>query len=572
MPIFDIYPQLFQLVYIFLVSLSLWLLLVITWYNRSFFKRQLIGIRKEIWICLILIMVAFSLVCIIWGENLNTFIHTDQEWEELKFAKNLLSGELVFNHIRHGLVYPLLLAFGFTIFGVNPLVASLLNLILAIFTIFLVFLLTQIIYKNDKISLISAFLYASTPLVFIFTTIEMGYPTLISFFLLLTVISALLYIRHQKTSLLIQVLILLVIISQIKPEYFVIVIPFMLFFIFLRLYKKIPLKKLLIIVILFIIFSLPYLDKNVAFRQSFKDLDGWCGHHTQSFQAGKKVDYNLPLTTQMDTVLKYFTSERLSVNYLIYDFPNFIKFLTFGSFLFMFLFATAGIILKFKEYKKEILYIAATFSSVVFLYLADCAFFEFRFAFPLISLFIIFTGAGIVFILNRIIKQDIRYLKNILIVIILFIISVYWYFSDYWINKYQPIITKSYYKNISDSLRIDDVYSRLKPLTKNISRENSHFIVPQNNEQDILHLLGYSASNLSDLLKIEYIEAEDKQEFFKKLELPLGKNRNNYFIESRDCQRQGELRKICTFILNNHSLKLVNEYDGDKLYLFFDSN
>ncbi len=545
------------------------ILFVVLWYNRKFFYDLFKGIDRFVLITLLAIIIVFSLICIIWGENFNTFISTDQEWEELRFAQKLISGELIYNHIRHGLVYPLILFFGFIIFGVSPFVASILNFILAISSIFLVFVLTQTIFKNSKISLIAAFLYASTPLVFVFSGIEMGYSILITFFLLLTTISAILYFRHHKVSLLIQTVALIALTSQIKPEYFVIIFPFIFCFLIFKEYKRIPFKKLMVIIILFLIFSSAYFDKNADFRKSYNDMEGWCGHYTQSFQNSQRVYYSLPVADQLDVILKFLATERMSFSYFIYDLPNFFKFWTFGSFLFMFIFAIGGIIFKFKKYKKEYLYILTTFSFMAFLYLADCGFYEFRFAFPYISYFVIFAAAGIYFAFNKFIKKDKNYLiRNILIIIAIFIISAYWHFNDFWINQYQFPVIRNHYKEITDRVNLNDNYTKLRKLTENIPTENSNFIVPHNDEQDILIILGYNSSNLYDLLKIDYIKAENKEDYLKLIKLPLRQNYNNYFLKSQYCE--GEVGMLCNFIINNYSLREIKSIGNDKLYLFLD--
>jgi len=566
---FNLPLQLVQFISCFFVVIMFLILFVTLWYNRKFFYDLFKNINRFVLIILLAIIIIFSLSCVVWGENFSTFISTDQEWEELRHAQELISGELIYNHFRHGLVYPLILSFGFIIFGVSSLIASILNFILAIFSIFLVFVLAQTIFKNSKISLIAVFLYTSTPLVFIFSGMEMGYPILITFFLLLTTISAILYFRYHKVSLLIQTVTLIALISQIKPEYFIVIFPFIFCFLILKEYKRIPFKKLIVIIILFLIFSSAYFDKSSDFRKSYKDMEGWCGHYTQAFQRGQRVDYSLPFVNQLDVGLKFLATERMSFYYFIYDLPNFLKFWTFGSFLFMFFFSIIGIILKFKKYKKEYLYTLTTFLSIAFLYLVDCGFYEFRFAFPLISYFVIFAATGIYFVFDKLVKKDKNYLiRNILIILIVLIISTYWHFNDFWINQYQPVIMRSHYKNITNRINLNDIYTRLKKLTENIPTENSNFIVPHNDEQDVLIILGYSSANLYDLLKIDYIKAENKEDYLKSIKLPLRQNYNNYFLRSKHCR--GEADKLCNFIINNYSLKEVKNIGDDKLYLFLD--
>ena len=171
--LFNLPLQLVQWISCAFVVTMFFILFIVLWYNRKFFYDLFKDINGFVLIILLAIIIVFSLICIIWGENFNTFISTDQEWEELRHAQKLISGELIYNRFRHGLVYPLILFFGFIIFGLNPLVASILNFILAIFSVFLVFVLAQTIFKNSTISLITVFLYASTPWVFVFSLREL---------------------------------------------------------------------------------------------------------------------------------------------------------------------------------------------------------------------------------------------------------------------------------------------------------------------------------------------------------------------------------------------------------------
>ena len=89
-------------------------------------------------------------------------------------------------------------------------------------------------------------------------------------------------------------------------------------------------------------------------------------------------------------------------------------------------------------------------------------------------------------------------------------------------------------------------------------------------EQDILIVLGYRSTNLSDMIKIDYIKAENKELYLKSIKLPLYRNYNNYFFRSSEYCQFGELRVFCNFIMNNYSLKEIKTTGNDRLYLFLD--
>ena len=146
-----------QIISSILIVIMFLLTLFLLWFNRKIFFNLFKNINRTVAVILLLLVVTFSLICIFKGFNFRSFIPSDQEWEILKQAKGLVMGEQTFAHLRYGLVYPLLLSSGFKVFGFNPLVASIINLILTIFSILLVFALSQAVFKNSKISLLSAF-------------------------------------------------------------------------------------------------------------------------------------------------------------------------------------------------------------------------------------------------------------------------------------------------------------------------------------------------------------------------------------------------------------------------------
>jgi hypothetical protein len=538
--------------------------LFLLWLNRRIFFDLFKNISWHSGALLLLLIITFSLLSAFAGFNFKSFIPSDQEWEILEQAKELALGKQVFAHLRYGLFYPLLLSFGFRLFGFNPLVASVMTFVFGILSILLVFALSRAVFKNDKVSLLSSSIYAFTPLVFAFTSLQMGFPAVATFFLLSFLLTTILYFQHHKTSLLALSLLLLVLTSQIKPEYFILIIPFGICFFLFKEYKKVSIPIILGLTIIFLIFSIPYFIKNAQLKEGFKA--GWCGAPSQVFYNGEAHSYNLPLTKYLDPVLKFLSNNRFSINYLIYDVPNFVKFWTFRSFIFISILILIGILFSFKKYPKESVFLLLVFFSISFLYMADCAFYETRYVIPTYGLVVIFAGFGLNFMAEKITQfTKKQYLSKTTLLITIFLsLCAYWYFNDY-----RPCILKGFYRDyMFDNRRAIDDYSRLNDTLKDISPKNSYFFVPQANEEKILIFLGYKAISIGNIEAFHQLDKTD----FTTAKLPLDITKNNYFIKSWYCSTLIELKTLCEFVKENYELKLIKQTSYDSLYYFINED
>jgi len=547
-----------------LITAAFLLMFFLIWLNRRIFFDLFKNISWHSGIFLLLSIIIFSLLCVFAGFNFKSFIPSDTEWEILEQAKELVQGKQIFILLRYGLVYPLLLSFGFRLLGFNPLVASIMTLVFGVLSILLVFVLSQAVFKNDKVSLLSSSIYAFTPLVFVFTSFQMGFPAVITFFLLSFTLTAILYFQYQKASLLALSLILLVLTSQIKPEYFILIVPFGICFFLFKEYKKVSIPIILGLIIIFLIFSIPYFIKNAQFKEGFKA--GWCGTPSQIFYNGEAHSYNLPLTKYLDPILKFLTNTRFSINYFIYDVPNFVKFWTSRSSIFISILILVGIILSFKRYPKESTFLLLLFFSISFLHMADCAFYESRYAIPTYGLVVIFAGFGLNFIDEKTVQfVKKQHLFKVALLITLFLsLYAYWYFNDY-----QPYLFKGSYRDYLYNKRsVVDDYSRLNNLLKGIAKENSYFFVPHANEEEILRFLGYQVSSLSEMKAFQQFDRAD----FTTAKLPLDMTKNNYFIQSWYCQTLIELRTLCEFVKENYKLKLIKQTNYDSFYSFINED
>ncbi len=555
-----------QTISIAIITIIFLISIIFLWRERKKFLALFKKTNNVIFLGLLAIIIAFSLLCIFKGFNFKSFIPSDQEWEILEQAQKLTIGEQILRHSRYGLVYTLLLSFLFKIFGFNFLVASIMNFVLSVLSIFLVFALSQAIFKKEKISLIATFFYTFTPLVFVFSSFQMGHPTIISFFLLLTSLACVLYFQHHTIDLLVLSVSLIALTSQIKPEYFALIFPFIFCFLLFKEYKKISFKKILIVFSLFLVFSFPYFIQNAQFKESFSF--GWCGTPSQVYYEGEEHSYSSPIADQIDPILKSLTNERFSINYLIYDLPNFFAFWTINSFSIIPILALVGFIFGYKKYRKEFSFLFLTFLLINTFYLIDCAFFESRYAIPTYGILVVFAGFGLYTILKKIVKIIDNKSKtlNILLLIIIFLIA-----TDWWINHYQAYLFKETYYDHFFTRTITDDYIKIKNILKNIPTDNANLIVVHNTEARILKFLGHQAFSLVNLERPDKQKGLTKEFDPEKIILPLKETEDNYFIRSWYCDMLPSLQELCNFVKNNYSLELIkNISEREQIYLFTD--
>ncbi len=554
-----------QFISIELIIAAFFVALVCFWLERKIFFKLFEKITKIDIAILLLIIILFSLLCVFKGFNFKSFISSDEEWELISHSKDLLAGKNIFSCLRYGMVYPLLLTFTFYFFGVNPVTVSIINFILSILSIFLVFLLSQALFGNKKISLISSFIYAFNPLVFVFSAFRMGFPTIISFFLLSITLVGVLYFRYHKINLLILLVTLIALISQIKAEYFILIFPLILTFLFFKEYKNVCFQGVIIATLFFLLFSTPYFVKNLSLREGFSS--GWCGNPSQTFYNGEEHSYDVLFADQIDSVIKILSNGRFSVAYLVYDFPNFVKFWSTNSFIIVSIFAFYGFLTAFQKYKKESYFILLLFFFISTLYLADCAFFETRYAIPTYSLVVSFSAFGIYIFskeISKVINKNNIFSKNFFLIIFLLLISGSWYF-----NNYQPLIFNGfYYDYFSGNKKIFDDYGKLKSILENIPIDNSNILVVHSNEGNILKILGYNVYPLVYLKPTDRFSFFESQPSQKKITQFFTQGENNYFIYSTYCEGLQSLQNLCSFIKDTYDLEIV-KYDFKSKYILY---
>jgi len=542
------------------------------WLNRKIFLDLFKHVKKRyLWILLVVVII-FVILCASKGLNFRFFNASDSEWAELNVARNFLLGnKYAFKPLVDRVVSPLLLAFGLRLFGMNPLVASVLNLVLGALSIVLVFILAQIVFRDERVSIMSSLLYAFTSYTFVFTAVRMGDPTTVGFFMLLFAISTILAFRHHHFNLHILALICFVLTSQVKLEYFVLIFPYIICFMLFKEYRYLSLKKILVLVVLFCVLSAPFFISNSHFKSSTES--GWCGNPSQTFHNGKIYSYALPLLDPLNKSLKFLANGRFSFNYLFYDIPNFISFWFSRRMALLSLAVLGGILLSFKKHKKENTFLLSSFLLMTTVYLADCIYYETRLAVPSYNLIVIYSGLFLVLLYDFLgktfqsHKQKLtKYIPGVVLLLILFLL--------YYFNWSLSLLNNSRgnYRDLSllnqriVQVNITDTYNQLKNIliSYDLSRDSSNLIVPHHSEKDVLTFDGYQAYCLTNLVDYNYFKNHNA--YFDTFNLPLDTSRDNYFIESPHCYCLEETQEVCNFVKEHYVQDKVGEKGLYTLY------
>jgi len=545
----------------------------ISFINRKLFLDLLRPINKKYFIVLLAIITLFVILCSFQGLNFKFFNECDAEWKELCVARNFLLGDThAFNQLYDRVTSPLLLALGFRIFGFNPLVASILNLVLGTLSIVLIFILAQLIFNNAKVSLISALIYAFHPYMLIYTSVRMGNPTTVGFFMLLFVISAILAFKYHRFSLHISTIVFFALASQVKLEYFVLIFPYFICFLLFKEYRYFSFRKIIIWIALFFILSAPFFIGNMIFRLT--TVSGWCGYPSQTFHNGEIYSYTIPFLVPLDKALKFLANERFSFSYMFYDMPNFMNFWFAKKMGLLSLIIISGFVLSLKKHRKEGIFLLLTFCFISTVYLADCIYYTERLAFSSYNLVIIYSGLFIV-LFSRFIAKIIKsrlIIESALEIILVLVLLVSWYFN-------LSLLTHNHFRNNHNHLflsfwdfagfQVADPYNDLKSIMTRytILPENSNLITSYHGEQDVLRFMGYQAICITDLVGYDYFK--DRDEFFRSFTLPLSLVKNNYFIEREELK---ETKNVCDFVIEKYVKRKIGKMGIYNIYLLNNSN
>src|SRR3989339_7080 len=126
--------------------------------------------------------------------------------------------------------FPLLIVIAHLIFGLNSLNASVISAVLSSLIIILVFLNSWLLFKNEKIGLISAFIFSVIPINIINSQTGLSRPVGL-FFVSICVLFYLLALKHKKYSLWFAVVVFLSYAIYVRQESYALLPVFLLFFV-----------------------------------------------------------------------------------------------------------------------------------------------------------------------------------------------------------------------------------------------------------------------------------------------------------------------------------------------------
>lgn len=229
-------------------------------------------IKKSTWIILIIILLfGFYLRMFVAPQSHHIFFDEDIY---LNIAQNIVNEgkaclcnygntENCFNCISNKQPYGLsaFYAIFFFLFGVSETVAVNVSIIIATFSILLVFLVSYLLFRKEKISVYSALVFTLIP-IHIRWSVTQALGPLLVFFSLLTILLFLIYLEKRKVFILFAFFCTFAYTCQIRPESMLMAVVAASFFIFMdnKIFKTVRDWKFLIALALFLILILPTVE------------------------------------------------------------------------------------------------------------------------------------------------------------------------------------------------------------------------------------------------------------------------------------------------------------------------
>lgn len=259
------------------------LILAFLFANFKEIKFNFKNINKKTWFFLFLIIL-FGFVlrisfpyCIDFNGN-STYVLQGDELTYMNQAKNILnkgasrlytSDNKPYTYVQIG--YPFLIAISYKIFGLKKLGPANVSLFFSVLSILLIFLVSYLIFKSKRISLFSSFIFSFLPLNIFYSTSMLSESSSV-FFILLALLSFLVYIKNKKTKTLALSILAFAFSLCIRKENLVLIIPILI----LLLINKIKIKSkkfifpffLLVLIIpnILTIYSIPWLYSLLGFE------------------------------------------------------------------------------------------------------------------------------------------------------------------------------------------------------------------------------------------------------------------------------------------------------------------
>ncbi len=232
------------------------LIITLSAINSKYIIKLFSQIKKKTWIILSIILIIFFTTMVVF--NHSPYWSNEPQWWHMINAKSFAQYQRAY-HINEPHGHAFLLSLGYFIGGINNTTTYVVNSIIATMTVFVIFLLTYTLFKNQSIALISALFMGIMPRHIFFSGTGENEVSSI-FFVMLFLLFTFIVFSERKKNLYILSLITLAYAMQIRIENSVFILIFMglgIFDIYNSTKRKDIVKKLGISLLIFIIIISP---------------------------------------------------------------------------------------------------------------------------------------------------------------------------------------------------------------------------------------------------------------------------------------------------------------------------
>lgn len=276
--------------YFYILLLHLILIATFLFLNRYKIKKYFDGIDKRYW----LVLLAIILFGLFLRFNFATMHdHTGAEWGEKLTAKYFLHDQkyhfcvegnsnscIRYLTTDHPGGYPLIMSFGYAIFGISREIATGYSLLFNILMIPSVFLISYILFKNKIISLLAAFMLSILPW-HVYTAGTVGTDHISAFFVAMSILMFIISLKESSLKLFTLSLLISAYSAEIALENIALVPLFILVFTIKNKHKikdEIPYRKLISIILVIFLILTPVYYFLIDFART-----PWTGDEERSF-------------------------------------------------------------------------------------------------------------------------------------------------------------------------------------------------------------------------------------------------------------------------------------------------
>jgi len=409
-----------RLQFIFL-SIELFIIFIFFVLSLKDIKIQFIKIRRKTWLILILILALNLFLSLNYSASYELGIEID-EWTYMGVGKNILLYQKTdsciygdnYNCLQSQLIVPpaysFVVAISYFFFGINPYSTILVSLLSSLLSITTIFLISYLLFKNDKISLWSALFAGVHPTLMVFSTkpVNMTFST---FFVLFSILLFLLSYKKQSKKLIYLTIFVLAFAASTRYENFLLIPLILISSAFLFRFKKI--FKLMGAWLVFTSLYIP-VQLQILSSSNKYGIGSHLPHYEDFNQLISCLTFSNPYCTFFEN-LTWITS-------------------TFNNYLMIifFIFFVIGFIVLWKKQKMNLFFLmlwVAIFSLIPFFYGSGHAL---RFLVPPMMPFLIISGNGAYWAIDKIKNKKCKLHFDKVFVILLCVFATFFLFNyDY---------------------------------------------------------------------------------------------------------------------------------------------